>query len=153
MPGKPPDPAALPAPLPLPGVAPAPVPVPAPAVAPRPIPAASPAGFRPLPFALPYLPPSPVPEPIEFFVALLTLPPVAASARASPLATSAGVPRPAAMEGAAPPFDPAPGSAITVTSVGATANRERASARGIFFGSSGGGGTALITCSYVCPLR
>src|SRR6266567_1482276 len=146
MPGNPPLPAALPAPFPLPRVVPAPAPEPPPAVVPRPdpVPSATPAGFRPLPFALPYRPPVPVPEPVEFLAAL---PPAAASATASPLGTSAGVPVPAAMEGWPPPLLPAPGSAITVTSPGATANNERASAWGIFLGASGGGGTALSTSS------
>src|SRR6266851_414210 len=149
MPENPPPPGALPAPLPLPRVIPVPDPVPAAAVVPRPAAAPSPVPFKPLPFPLPYRPPLPLPEPFK----LLLRPPAAASASASPLATSAGVPLPAAMEGCPPLLLPAPGSAITVASSGVTANDERASARGIFFGTSGGGGTALSTSIPVCPRR
>src|SRR6266568_2445063 len=149
MPGNPPPPGALPAPLPLPRVVPVPDPVPAAAVVPRPVAAPSPVEFKPLPFPLPYRPPLPLPEPFK----LSLRPPATAPASASPLATSAGVPLPAAIEGCPPLLLPAPGSAITVASSGATENKERSSIRGILVGTSGGGGTALSTSSPVCPRR
>src|SRR6266851_1482867 len=143
MPGNPPVPGALPAPAPLPRLPPDPSPTPGSDPVPRPVLVPVPAGFKPAPCPLPYRPPLPLPDPPP--TRLDSLPPVAASARASPWAMSDRVPVPAAGADASPAFAPTAGSAITVTSAGATANNPRASARGRLGCKSGGGGMAFST--------
>src|SRR5258708_33715513 len=143
MPGNPPEPGALPAPAPLPRLPPDPSPTPESDPVPRPVPVPVPAGFKPAPCPLPYRPPLPLPDPPATL--LDPSPPVAASARASPWAMSDRVPVPAAGADASPAFAPTAGSAITVTSEGATANNPRASARGRLGCKSGGGGIAFNT--------
>src|ERR1700739_153552 len=142
MPGNPPAPAALPAPLPLPSAFPVPDPVPVPAADPRPLPDPSTPEFRPAPVPLPYFAPLPTPDALD---PMPLPPPDGISAIASPLALSDGVPLPVGFELPPPPFEPAEGSAISVDSPGATANRERASPSGTFAITSGGGGIAFKT--------
>src|SRR5258708_24748651 len=143
MRGNPPVPGALPARARRPGLPPDPSPTPGSDPGPRPVLVPVPAGFKPAPCPLPYRPPLPLPDPPPTW--LDSLPPVAASARASPWAMSDRVPVPAAGADASPAFAPTAGSAIRVTSQGATANNPRASARGGLGCKSGGGGMAFST--------